>query len=57
MRSHFLSPDEIAGMFAGLPAEISITRKENIAWVIVEKYYRVFVALKAHSWQLLLKPP
>ena len=37
MRSHFLSPDEIAGMYAGLPAEISITRKDNIAWVIVEK--------------------
>ncbi len=37
MRSHFLSPDEIAGMYAGLPAKISIVREGNIAWVVVEK--------------------
>ena len=37
MRSHFLSPDAIGAIFEGLPAEISITRKDNIAWVIVEK--------------------
>ena len=37
MRSHFLAPDKIAAIFDGLPAEINITREENIAWIIVER--------------------
>jgi len=37
MRSHFLSPDEIAGMFDGLPGEVNIVREGNIAWVIIQK--------------------
>ncbi|MCD4671960.1 MAG: class I SAM-dependent methyltransferase [Anaerolineaceae bacterium] len=37
MRSHFISPARIASIFEGLPAEINITRQDNIAWVIVER--------------------
>jgi demethylmenaquinone methyltransferase/2-methoxy-6-polyprenyl-1,4-benzoquinol methylase len=35
MRSHFLSPDKIAGMFPGM--ESSILAENGIAWVIIKK--------------------
>lgn len=37
MRSHFLSPNEVADVFRDYPARIDILRKDNIAWIIVEK--------------------
>lgn len=37
MRSHFLSPDVIAGMFEGLSAHLSIIRADNTAWVVVQR--------------------
>ncbi|MGE5223473.1 MAG: class I SAM-dependent methyltransferase [Omnitrophica WOR_2 bacterium] len=37
MRSHFLSPKQIANLFAGFDAKISIERERWNAWIIVEK--------------------
>ncbi len=38
MRSHFLSPQAIAGLFAEFGGEIRIERSDRNAWIIVDKF-------------------
>ncbi len=37
MRSHFLSPPEIAALFSGNGAKVEILAQDHNAWVVVEK--------------------
>jgi ubiquinone/menaquinone biosynthesis C-methylase UbiE len=37
MRSHFLSPQEIAGLFEGLGAQVRFEAEKATAWVVIEK--------------------
>jgi hypothetical protein len=37
MRSHFLSGERMAALFAGLPATLSLRREDHTVWLLVEK--------------------
>ncbi len=37
MRSHFLSGERMAALFAGLPAALSLRREDHTVWLLVEK--------------------
>ena len=37
MRSHFISPEVIAGVFKELPAAVSVVTEGSAAWIVVER--------------------